>query len=51
MGATKAGIVSPAAGAGVSLARAQLPPWGHVLAVVAHPDDESFGLVLQPHLF
>ena len=22
----------------------QLPPWGSVLAVVAHPDDESFGL-------
>jgi len=22
----------------------RLPPWRHVLAVVAHPDDESFGL-------
>ncbi len=26
------------------MARGQLPPWRSVLAVVAHPDDESFGL-------
>jgi N-acetylglucosamine malate deacetylase 2 len=39
-----AGIGPRAAGHGESWRRRRLPQWSAVLAVIAHPDDETFGL-------
>lgn len=43
-GLRRRGDAQPSLGASGQLGGAALPPWRRVLAVVAHPDDESFGL-------